>query len=284
MSRGATGQKAAADFVVTIDDLGDDLQTIQAAERVRATFEPLALRPVVNAPPVVALVKPEPSPTPQVVPPNISPPPPLPPQIVISLPAPSPHTPDATRPMDGPPLDPRDSGWAFGFSAGVGSLFGSQGPSMAGAASFVVSPLVGFRVEPFVMAPLVPLSIESGANRADVYAGAIGLRASYSVLSAGPFELALGGGAEGLWVRAVGTPAQGYVGTTEDAFTGGALFDLLPRFRLHDVVTLVPRGTVGLAFTPVEIAFAGQTITTWGLPFAEASLAIELLWGREASP
>lgn len=282
MGNDPTAQKAA-DVVVSVDDLGDDLQTIQAAERVRATFEPLAARPVPDAPPVVAIAKPDPPPLSPVPAPTISQPPPqsLPPQIVINVALPAPVE---TRPLVVPPLDPREGGWAFGFSAGVGSLFGSQGPSMAGTVSFVLSPFVGFRVEPFVMAPLVPLTLESGANRADVYAGAIGLRASYSVLYAGPFELALGGGAEGLWVRAVGTPAQGYVGTTEDAFTGAALFDLLPRFSLHDVVSLVPRGTVGLAFTPVGIAFDGQTMTTWGLPFAEASLAIELMWGRETNP
>ncbi|MBK6518063.1 MAG: hypothetical protein IPG04_29060 [Polyangiaceae bacterium] len=272
---GHPSMQGEADLVVSVDDVSDPLGSIQAAERVRAAFEPLALRPpsVEPAPePVFEIVTPPPA-LPSSPPPWPSPPPPASPGIVIELGV------DGRQPRwPAPPPLPTRERWSFGLSAGLGAMFGSQGPSMETTLSFVAAPVRWFRVEPFVTVPLLPSVFEDDAGVAEVYAGALGVRVGFTVLEVSFFSLALGGGVEALWLRAVGEPAAGYVGTTEDAFTGAVFADLSPRFAVLGPLSLVPRATLGVALAPADVVFDGETVGVWGMPFGDLNLAIEATW------
>lgn len=269
---GHPSMQGEADLVVSVDDIGDPLGSIQAAERVRAAFEPLAPRgsgvePQAEA--TLEMVTASPSSSSSLS----SPLPPAPPAIVLEL-----AMQDRQPRWPAPPPLPTRERWSFGLSAGLGAMFGSQGPSMETTLSFVASPVRWFRIEPFVTMPVLPALLEDEAGEAKLYAGALGVRAGFTVLGASFFSLSLGGGVEALWLRAVGEPAAGYVGTTEDAFTGAAFADLSPRFALVGPLCLVPRATLGVALAPAEVVFDGETVGVWGMPFGQLHLGLEATW------
>lgn len=266
---------ADPDMVVDVDDRDGDVPTIQAAERIRAAFEPLA----VHVEPSRALDSAhEPMPTP----PSEAGPRAIPrgpdPGIVArpAVPPPPPERSPAIVPL--PPLRPVEPRPWMGLGLGLGTLAGASGAQLDATMSIHFMPLQWLRLEPFVLVPLAPLTIEADQGAADLYAGALGARVGFVVWRADIASLAIGATVEAFWLRAVGEPAPGYRGSTEDAFSAAASADATARIHLGGPLSFAPRASIGISVPKADIAFGSETVATWGWPFVEADVTLEVEW------
>ncbi|MFO0547444.1 MAG: hypothetical protein U0271_03595 [Polyangiaceae bacterium] len=249
------------------------MQLIQAAERVRALFEPLVERAAKQPPPTQ---QPDTPPT-LVTPPT---PPPKTPTLAIVEPQPKlPPPPRVVRPAVLPPRTP-STPVVFGFSAGVALALDTAGAGLEGDAAFFVEPLGWLRFEPFIGVPLVPTRVSTDFGSADLYKGTLGARLGFRVVDTQGFDLLLGGGVAGVFLRAEGHASEGYRASTEDAFTASLLFDANASVQLTGPLWLSARGTLGLALPTPTILFANEPIMDWGLPWGTVEAALEVRFGE----
>jgi len=267
---------ADPDMVVDVDERDGDVPSIQAAERIRAAFEPLAIHadaspsldpghsPLPAPPPSEGAAR---SPGLHVTDPGMVAVPAFPPPLV----RPAPRAPL-------PPLRPAEPRPWLGVGLGLGALAGAPGAELDATLSVHFMPLRWLRLEPFVLVPLAPLTLEAGQGAADIYAGALGARVGFVVFRADVVSFAVGATIEGFWLRAVGDPAPGYEGSTENGFGAGASADVTARVHLGGPLSFAPRASLGLSVPKADIAFGSETIATWGWPFVDLGVALEIEW------
>lgn len=278
-----TGIDVEPDVLVEVGDTDEGLKTTKAAESVRAAIQLFVEAETTH--PSTAEGTPEP-PSDPAMPTRPArrggTPPARPPNRPELMPSPHrsmPSLPGLTRPMtkDGAPANaapaPRR---LFSIAAGVSAVVGSQGTGFDVVSSAVVSPLSWLHFEPFVAIPFIPATLEGEAGSADLYAGMVGLRAGFTIVRESVLRLDVGGGFAGVWLRAVGEPANGYRGVTVDGFTTAALVDVTPRIHVYGGLALAPRISLGVALPPPELVFAGNNTGTWGAPFGEFSLSADI--------
>ncbi len=267
---------ADPDMVVDVDDRDGDVPSIQAAERIRAAFEPLASHtesprsiesqpPPLPSPAPIDSVRPEPRP-------HVSEP------AMVAVPVVAPPLARPAVRASLPPLRPVEPRPWLGVGLGLGALAGPPGAELDAILSLHLMPLQWLRFEPFVLVPLAPLTLEADQGSADVYAGAVGARVGFVVLRADVVSLAVGATIEGFWLRAVGDPAPGYEGSTENGFGAGTSADLTARVHLGGPLSFAPRASLGISVPKADIAFGSDTIATWGWPFVDLGISLEVEW------
>ncbi|HZO13076.1 MAG TPA: hypothetical protein VFB62_07450, partial [Polyangiaceae bacterium] len=151
---------------------------------------------------------------------------------------------------------------------------------MHAVASYYVSPIARLRLEPFLLVPLVPTLRQGPEGEARLYAGMIGALANAVAFESERFELVLGGGVSGIWLRVEGDPAPGYVVRSDDAFAAGILADVAGRIRIHDGFFITPRAYLGVTLPLVHVALDERRVDDWGLPWFVLALAAEFDWAR----
>jgi hypothetical protein len=243
-------------------NVATEIGSVRMAERVRAAFQPLAPRSAE----VAQLPAQEPPPGQA---PLVQPPPPASPSPARAL----------TRPPT-PRVAPQrpPSELEMGVSLGPALTVDVGEVGLHAAASYYVSPLARLRIEPFVLVPLVPTSREGPEGEAHLYAGMIGALLNGVAFDSEHFELVLGGGVSGVWVRVEGAPAAGYVDHTDDAFAAGFIADVATRIGIYDGFFVTPRAYLGLTLPIVNVELNGRSVERWGLPFFAVALAAEFDW------
>jgi hypothetical protein len=277
--------------IVIEGDASDvDVGSVQAAERLRAHFQPLAVRRI-DPPTPAPVVDPAPLASADAVAPSVASPPRVMPPVAASTSgapgnawptvgrnaapnaAPDPRARDVPRLVD-PPLSPEHS--MFGGSLGIGMPIDVGGVGFSALASGWFSPIARFRIEPFVSVPLVATSLEGPEGSADLYAGMVGAMGNVLIFDGDVVDLSGGAGLAGIWLRTEGEPRLGYRGTTEDVFMASPLADVSVRFRLTEALYLAPRAFVGAAFPTPNIHFDERSVEKWGLPWGMFALSMEL--------
>jgi hypothetical protein len=258
--------------VVFDDDVTTEIGSVRVAERLRAAFQPLAPRPPA-APRSDASESPEAAPaTSETAAAHDD-------AFVVNQP------PERPAPESSPPEPRAGAGvrlaapaarWPMGVAVGPALLVEAGGVGFGITASYYLSPVPGLRLAALLSAPIVPTSRSGAEGSADLYPALLGLVAEAVVVDHERFELVLGGGAAGVWLRAVGQPESGYIGRTEDAVTAAWLVDAALRIHIHDGFSLAPRAYLGIALPVVDVEFAGRRAGVWGLPLAITALTGEL--------
>lgn len=263
------------DVLVDVGDTDEGLKTTKAAESVRAAIQLFV--EAETARPTETPIEPAPSPpSAEPLPPPAEPlPRSLPPRIEPSRVEPSRPEPSREITPPRPPKPPATAHW-LALTAGVSAIVGSQGTGFDVESSAIVSPLPWLHIEPFVSIPFVPATLEAKGGEADLYAALAGARVGFTIVRESLLTLDVGGGFAGLWLRAVGQPAEGYRGFTVDGFTPAALVDVTPRLDVYGGLRVSPRISLGVALPPPEIVFAGDDAGTWGAPFGEVGLSAEI--------
>jgi hypothetical protein len=225
----------------------DDVSSVQVSERIRAYFQPLRERSVST--------RTEP----------VAPPPPPSPLPVAPRPAEPPH------PSPSPPART----WSLGVAGGLSVPFDVGGAGLGAMAAFYALPIHWLRVSPFVAAPLVASRLDGKGGSASLYAGMAGATLDFGFVETKSFDLFGGAGYAGVWLRAVGHPNTGFMGSTDDTLMSTLFADLVGRIRLNDNLRLAPEARIGCALPPAVLHFATDSSMHWGLPWGSLALSLE---------
>lgn len=261
---------------IVIEATEGDVGSIQAAERVRAFFQPLAVRP--RFPPAADVSPSPPSPPPLVPPAVPTPAKPAPAAPIVAPPGP---WSGATNPPLSTPLAPSWSlprskrSFALSLSLGVDVPLDLGGVGLGAMGTLAFAPEPWLRLEPFVEVPILPSTLAARGGSAHLYKGLVGVDVTFAFHRSRRVDLFGGFGAAGIWLRANGQPDRGFAGHSDDAFSFAPLGVLLSRLEMTETFSLVPRAMIGVSLPAASIQFSDTSAGRWGLPFGGFSVSFE---------
>jgi len=233
----------------------DATSAVRVSEQLRAFFQPLRERAA-----AIELMPPRP------------PPPPLPARV-----APEPVAPVAPAPAA--PVSPPDEGRIFQeLAAAVPLQPGSLGLDLLLRARYRFGRTYGLGIK--LVLPLVASSVSSGSNSADVSGSLFGVEASTLLLTTRLATLGAHAGLSLLLLSASGNAQPPYTNRVDRQIAafpsvGGEL-----GFRVTQHLRLCLGAELGMSVPELEVAFAGQTVTSWARPLALLSAGVGAAWGN----
>jgi hypothetical protein len=206
-------------------------------------------------------------------------------ELMPPLPAPPPleahATPPAAAPVPAPkaPEIPAEEGRFFQeLAVGVPVQPGAPGLDLLIRARQRFGRTYGVGVK--LVLPLMPSTVSSGVNSADVSASLFGVELSALLLRTRLQTLGAHVGVSLLWLTARGRAMAPYTDSVDHAFAAlpGAGVDL--GFGLNEHVRVCLGAELGIALPQVELAFAGQNVTSWARPWGLFSAGVGVAWGQ----
>ncbi|HKO47582.1 MAG TPA: hypothetical protein VJV79_07660 [Polyangiaceae bacterium] len=128
--------------------------------------------------------------------------------------------------------------------------------------------------------PVVPSTVSSGANAADVSAWLIGVELSTLLATTELVTLGAHAGLSLLWLSASGQANAPYTDRVDHQLAALPSLGTQVGFRLSKHVRLCLGAELGVTLPKLELAFAGQSVASWGQPFALFSAGVGAAWGR----
>jgi len=230
----------------------DATSAVRVSEQLRAFFQPLRDRES-----AVELMPPRP------------PPPPLEP---ISAP------PSAARAPVSTTAGPEEGRFFQEVAAAIPVQPGSLGLDLLLRARLRFGSTYGLGVK--LAVPVVSSTVSSGGNSADVSASLIGAELSALVVTT-PFATVSAHAAMSLlWLSATGQAQAPYTDRVDRKLAALPSLGSELGFRLTKHWRLCLGGEIGVALPKLEVAFAGQSVATWGRPFALISAGVGVTWGK----
>jgi len=130
-----------------------------------------------------------------------------------------------------------------------------------------------------VVLPLVPSTVSSGTNAAEVSASLFGVELSALFVTTSLATFSAHAGLSLLWLKASGEAPAPYTNRTDGGLSALPSLGSGLGFRLSEHVRLCLGAELGVALPTQELSFAGQTVATWGRPFALLSTGVGATWG-----
>jgi len=128
--------------------------------------------------------------------------------------------------------------------------------------------------------PVMRSTVSSGANAAEVSASLVGLEASARFITTALATLDAHAAVSLLWLSASGRAQAPYTDRVDSKIAALPSLGSELGFRLSKHVRLCLGAELGFALPKLELAFAGQSVATWGRPFALLSLGLGVAWGK----
>jgi len=128
--------------------------------------------------------------------------------------------------------------------------------------------------------PLVPSTVSSAGNAADVSTSLFGVELSALLVTTRLATFSAHAGLALLWLSAHGQAQAPYTSGVDHALAalpslGGEL-----GLRLNEHLRLCAGAELGVALPQLELAFAGQDVTSWARPLALLSAGVAVAWGK----
>ena len=230
----------------------DATSAVRVSEQLRAFFQPLreraaAFEPVPPRPPPLPLAK-------RVVPSQV-------------LPLPAANT------------DLLDEGRFFQELAGAVPLQqGSLGLDLLLRARYRFGRSFGLGMK--LVLPIVPSTLSSGSNAADMASSLFGLEISAVLLATRPATLDAHAGLSVLLLSASGNAQPPYTNRVDRQWSAFPSLGTELAFRLTQHLRLCLGAELGIAVPELEVAFAGQRVASWARPLSLLSVGVAVAWGN----
>ncbi|HET7539071.1 MAG TPA: hypothetical protein VFK05_04340 [Polyangiaceae bacterium] len=234
------------------DPSADATSAVRVSEQLRAFFQPLREGAVA---------------------PELMPPRPAPPTLATRTAPPEPAPPPKTATLGG-----EEGRYFQEIAAALPAQPGSLGLDLLLRARQRFGQTFGVGVK--LVVPLVPSTVSSGGNAADVSASLFGVELSALLLTTRLVTFGAHAGVSLLWLSASGQAQPPYTDGVDRAFAalpsvGGEL-----GVRVNEHVRLCLGAELGVAVPKLELAFAGQNVTSWARPLALFSAGVGVAWGK----
>jgi hypothetical protein len=233
----------------------DATSAVRASEQLRAFFQPLRADSIASE-----LMPPRP------------PPPPLPPMKPVSAP------PSAARASATSAVRVEEDRFFQELAAAVPVQAGSLGLDLLLRARLRFATSYGLGVK--LVLPVVPSIVSSGGNAADVSASLFGVELSALIVTTPLATFVAHAGLSVLFLRASGQAQAPYTDRVDRSLAALPSLGSELGFRLTEHVRLGLGAELGFALPKLELAFAGQSVATWGRPFALFSAGLGVAWGK----
>ena len=128
--------------------------------------------------------------------------------------------------------------------------------------------------------PLVQSTVSSGGNAADVSASLFGVELSGRFVTTPLATLDAHAGVSMVWLSASGRAQAPYTDRVDRKLAALPSLGSELGFRLTKHVRLCLGAELGVALPKLELAFAGQSVATWGRPLALFSAGLGVAWGN----
>ena len=128
--------------------------------------------------------------------------------------------------------------------------------------------------------PLVQSTVSSGGNAADVTASLFGVELSGRFVTTPLATLDAHAGFSLVWLSASGRAQAPYTDRVDRKLAALPSLGSELGFRLTKHVRLCLGAELGVALPKLELAFAGQSVATWGAPLALFSAGLGVAWGN----
>ena len=230
----------------------DATSAVRVSEQLRAFFQPLRERAA-----VIESMPPRP------------PPPPLAARV----------TPQQVAPAPAAALPPTDDGRIFQeLAAAVPLQPGSLGLDLLLRARYRFGKTYGLGVK--VVLPMVPSTVSSGSNSADVSSSLFGVEVSAVLVTTRLATLGAHAGLSLLMLNASGNAQPPYTNGEDRKFSAFPSFGSQLGFRVAQQLRLCLGAELGMSVPELEVAFAGQPVTSWARPLALFSAGVAAAWGN----
>jgi hypothetical protein len=230
----------------------DATSAVRASEQLRAFFQPLR----------------EESAATELMPPR-PPPPPL---------KSRPSREAAARPSTSLAASAEEDRFFQELAAAVPHQPGSPGLVLVFGARLRFGPTYGLGAK--LVLPVMRSTVSSEGNAADVSASLVGLESSARIVTTALATLDAHAGISLLWLSASGRAQAPYTARVDSKLAALPSLGSELGFRLTKHVRLCLGAELGVALPQLELAFAGQSVATWGRPFALLSLGVGVAWGK----
>jgi hypothetical protein len=131
-----------------------------------------------------------------------------------------------------------------------------------------------------IVLPVVPSTVSSGANSADVSSSLFGVEVSALLLTTRLATLGAHAGLSLLMLNASGNAQPPYTNGEDRKFSAFPSLGSQLGFRVAEHLRLCLGAELGMSVPELEVAFAGQPVASWARPLALFSAGVAAAWGN----